>query len=133
MVGAFDMAMKIRPAPARDVAAGVWTIVPQQQDGIIVYLLLLVPDSEHLVGFLEIAVDEFLIALRWVVRKYDMVSLGLRSGISFQVWEDRQVHFSLDNGRTLVSYTTLSAVERKCDKSGDCKAQWRCAPQARHK
>ncbi len=77
------MAMKIRPAPARDVAAGVWTIVPQQQDGIIVYLLLLVPDSEHLVGFLEIAVDKFLIALRWVVRKYDMVSLRLRSGISF--------------------------------------------------
>lgn len=71
------MAVKIRLTPTGNVTTGIRTIVPQQQDGIIVDLSLLVPDSEHLIGFLEVAVDKVFIAFRWVVGEDYMMSLRL--------------------------------------------------------
>ena len=82
-MGTFDMAVKVRPAPRRNVTIGIRTVVPQQQDGIVVYLSLLIPDSKHLVDFLEVAVDEVFIAFRWVVSEDHMVSLRLQLVLAF--------------------------------------------------
>ena len=123
MVGTFNVAMEIRPAPTRDVAASIGTVIPQQQDGVIVYLLLLVLDSKHLIGFLEVAVNKLFVALYRVVCEYDMVRLRLNFRISLQTWGDSQMYSSPDNGRRLGFYTKLSAAKHKCDRSDDCKAR----------
>ena len=122
-MGTFDMAVKIRPTPTGNVAIGIRTIVPQQQDGIIVDLFLLVPDSEHLIGFLEVAVDKLFIAFRWVVGEDYMMSLRLEFALAFQTCRESQMLYSLDSGHTLVSYIKLSVVERRYDRFDGCRAR----------
>lgn len=79
VVGSLDVAMEVRPAPASDLTAKVWAVVPQQQDGVVVDFLLLVLDPKDLVHSLEVGVDEFFVSLCRIVCKHDMLGFRLIS------------------------------------------------------
>lgn len=82
VMSAFDMAMKIRPAPTRNVTAGVGTVVAQEQDGVVVDFCLLVLDPKNLVHLLKISVHEFFVSICRIVCEYDMLSFCLESPVS---------------------------------------------------
>lgn len=82
VMSAFDMAMEVRPAPARNVAAGIGAVVAQQQDRVVMDFLLLVLDPKNLVHLLEIDINKVFVSLGGIICEYDMLSFRLKSGFS---------------------------------------------------
>lgn len=109
VMGAFDMAMKVRPAPTRNVTAGVGAVVAQQQDCVVVDFYLLVLDPKNLVHLLEISVHELFVSLCRIVCEYDMLSFCLESPFNQSPPTEEIFGMTTKLGHWRVAHTAMSA------------------------
>ena len=70
-----DMSMQIRPAEACHLARRLWTVVPQQQDRILVDLVLLIFDAKIIIRLLKVRWRKVFISLLRLVCEYDKLRL----------------------------------------------------------
>lgn len=132
VMGAFDVAVEVRPTVAGDIAAWIRAIVTQEQNCIVMYLSLLILDTKDFVRYLEIAVHKLFIALLHIVGEYNNLGFSL---ITLLV----KGHCARGNERLpcnvhkLLSYTMLSIVEHRCGRSDGCMVQPQYEQPAKHR
>jgi len=127
----FDVAMQVGPSQACDIAVLIWTIIPEEKNGVFEDDVFFVLDPKVCVQSHKIRFGKLFISLGSIVRK-DHIRC-FRLGQSASVLKVRDCRCLPYNMRSHAFCRVLSTVGRRCGMSGGCKARLIDARPLKHK
>ena len=72
-----DMVVQMGPAKASDIAASVWTIVPKKKEGIVVDIIVCIPDTQCFIHVCEVAIGKIFVSFGGIVGEDEVFGFGL--------------------------------------------------------